>query len=132
MFTDIEADFKQFYIRRHRNNAEIEADREKDSKEIFAWRLYKVALHWKNRIGMTSKLAFQPKEGKDRWKLVVHYRVSNYLKLYSCFLCYSTYFLVSHRNFVSVFDLKTNKWQQNIEFDDFVQCLALCRSSSKK
>ena len=94
-------------------------------------KIYKCSLQWKNRIGMTSKQEFKPKEGKNRWKLIVQNRMRNYLKLYSCFRMYSTYFLVAHRNLVSVFDLKTKEWQQNMEFDDFVQYLARCDKNTK-
>ena len=80
---------------------------------------------------MTSKQEFKPKEDNNRWKLIVQNRMSNYLKLYSCFRMYSTYFLVAHRNLVSVFDLKTKEWQQNMEFDDFVQYLARCDKNTE-
>ena len=67
-----------------------------------------------------------PRGGRDRWETAVNRRVSNYLKIFNCFIAYSTFFLVSHRNLVSVFDLTTNEWKQEIEFKDVVQCLALC------
>ena len=66
-FIDIEADFKQFYIKKVRNEEEIAADRKAGKKETSDHAIYKCALQWKNRIGMTSKQLFEPKEGDNRW-----------------------------------------------------------------
>ena len=90
--------------------------------------VFKCALKWKNRIGMASKQRYADKIDQNidaRWKTVVHSRISSHVKLYTSFLCYSTYFLVAHRNMVSVYDLRKNTWGINFEYDDIVRCLSL-------
>ena len=77
---------------------------------------------------MASKQSISEKidtSEKERWGSILHHRICSYVKIYTSFLCYATYLFVAHRNLVSAFDLRLNKWSKNFEFDDTVRCISL-------
>ena len=61
-----------------------------------------------------------------RWPTITHRRVAQYVSLYQSFLFQTTYFLVAHKNNVSLYDIVQKKFTDNFKFDDQVQCLAKC------
>ena len=56
----------------------------------------------------------------------VHKRISPYFRLYRSFVNYKTHMLVSHRNYVSVYDLTQGKWfEERLVFAESVVFLAI-------
>ena len=60
-----------------------QGNEEVDKEATYTLPLYKCALQWRNRIGMTSRQEYKKnKESNESWNKIVHFRVANYLKLY--------------------------------------------------
>jgi len=79
--------------------------------------IFKCAVQWRNRIGRSSSMPWSPKDIKtidQSWSTIIHRRVAKYLKVFTCFLFYSTFFLVAHRNMVSIFDLNAKKFKKEL------------------
>ena len=54
------------------------------------------------------------------------------MKVFTDFLMFSNFLLVSHRNLVSAFDIKKKSWEHEFEFDDIVRCLTLDKAVDPK
>ena len=58
---------------------------------------------WRNRIGFSTS---SEKKDYKSWDLVLHNRIAKYVRLYTQILDFHTFMLVSHRDMISVFDMK--------------------------
>ena len=60
------------------------------------------------------------------WKVpkkALQLRLGQFVKLYSSFIYHANYMFVSHRNIVSVYDVKHDDWKLHQEFSDTVRHL---------
>ena len=60
-------------------------------------------ISWRDQIG---EKAFKPAPENFKQDVLLHYRISKYFRLYSDMVNVSTYFLLAHRHFLSLFDLR--------------------------
>ena len=105
---DIETTTNNFFIKCV-DNAVLakmsEVDVEKH-KNIFIY--LKINHSWRNRIDIsTAKEFFDDK----KWDRILDYRIASYCKLFTRHSNFSTFMLVAHRNFISVYDMRTNEWK---------------------
>ena len=98
---DVETDFHQFYLKFATDCEDLVGKRFDQIK----YELRTVRHFWRNRIGYNSS-KFQ--KNPDKWNIVLHKRVSNFMKLYTSIINFSMYMLVAHRNMISVFDMTQN------------------------
>jgi hypothetical protein len=66
-----------------------------------------------------------------KWSSTQSKRVSSYMKLYQSFASYETFFLIAHRNFVSIFDISNEVWR-HIEYNDQVRFIGITLRNNKK
>ena len=45
----------------------------------------------------------------EKWRWIIHRRISKYFRLYSSIVNFSMYMLVSHRNMISIYDMSKEK-----------------------
>ena len=69
---------------------------------------------------------------QENWDNIIHNRVAGHVKIFTDFLMFSNFLLVSHRNLVSAFDIKKKSWEFEFEFDDVVRCLTLDKAVDSK
>ena len=79
----------------------------------------KIEHFWRNRISFnTSKIL----KSNQKWQVVTHARIAKYFKLYTQILNFSMYMCVSHRNMISIYDMKeassAGAWSDTIEFSE--------------
>ena len=59
-------------------------------------------------------------KNNQKWNYVTHGRIAKYFKLYTQILNFSMYMCVSHRNMISIYDMKEGSnaanWSDTIEF----------------
>jgi len=70
--------------------------------------------NWKNKISITycQPEDYINKENTDQlWKNATHSLLQSYFKLYSDFKQLQNYFMVAHRNFVSVYNFSQKNWK---------------------
>ena len=65
-----------------------------------------MSVKWRTRI----KYNYTEEVKHDSWKTVADSKFSNYFRLYTKFVNMSIYYLVAHRNYISVFDMSEGKW----------------------
>lgn len=54
---------------------------------------------------------------EKKWFMIPFSIVKSHIKLVTSMMMMSASFFVSHSNIVSIFDLRNNKWIQNLKFD---------------
>lgn len=79
---------------------------------------------WRNRIGINSSVISKD-HSLRKWRRSVHYVVTNYMRLYTSIINYSTYILVSHRDMISAYamdngatDGEIGNWIDSVQFSD--------------
>lgn len=76
--------------------------------------MFKIGIEWRSRLSFNSSKKIPD---SFSWPLMAEkmdIRIRDYFKPYSAFLNYKTYFIVSHLNFITVFDLTNEKDSQCI------------------
>ena len=140
---DIETDFNQFFLKFVINADKVTsettvADLTKNTleksqekrKTAFAnestsadkkprYEIRQMRHFWRNRISFNTS---SEKKNYEAWNLVVHNRISKYVQLYTQILDFSMHILVSHRNMISVFDMRKNSasddWSATFAFKE--------------
>ena len=64
-----------------------------------------------------------------KWAEYETRKVENYLKLYSSFLMFETFFIIAHRSFVSLYDLSVEIWH-HYNYRDTVRYVSLVTRES--
>ena len=70
------------------------------------------------------------KRNRD-FEIALHDRIAPYFNLYKQFINFMTYFMVAHRNHVSMFDILRGKWTDMKTFKDTVRYIAVKKRSNK-
>ena len=75
-----------------------------------------MSVKWRTRI----KYNYTEEVKHDEWRTVANSKFSSYFKLYTKFVNMSIYYLVAHRNFISVYDMSESKWLEkgHLRVDD--------------
>lgn len=111
---DIDHDNDFFYLR-------YLDTREKDKIGTKVNKFYtrKVAHKWQSRI----KYNFTVPVKFDSWRTVTHSKIGDYFKLYTKCVNISYYYLVAHRNFISIYDMSSahgeGSWIRHQKICDF-------------
>lgn len=122
-FDDIEFDFNYLYLRGRQEYDEIP--------------LYRIPTTWAQRIGLSVAVCknyggSDPAKTMNRkWNDIKSKRVSAYMRLYSSFCQLVSYFMIAHRNIVSIFDLSTEKWSHHV-YEDTVRYVGLTVRNNTK
>ena len=97
---DIETDLNHFYFKFVKDAEKVSTD--KDDLEI---QIRRVPHYWRNRISFMTSVEVGTLE---KWNWVLHRRISKFFRLYTQINNFSLYVLVSHRNMISVYEMKTS------------------------
>ena len=117
---DIDQDHDFLYLKYLNLNSEKDSevkakdergDENKALKKKFIIR--KVSVKWRTRI----KYNYTEEVKHDEWRTVANSKFSSYFKLYTKFVNMSIYYLVAHRNFISVYDMSESKWIRHLAVD---------------
>ena len=84
--------------------------------------LYKCIKFKFTRFGMSMG---KPMKRASDFDIALHDRIAPYFNLYKQFINFMTYFLVAHRNHVSMFDVLRGKWTDIKTFKDTVGYVAV-------
>jgi hypothetical protein len=64
--------------------------------------MYSVDLSWQRLVGLAT---FKENKQYGAIQTVTDRRISNHFRLFSRFLSFKTYFIIAHRNFLTIYDL---------------------------
>lgn len=112
---DIGTDYNQFYMRFVKVNKGKELQKKfedyKDDSEIRQVRHF-----WRNQISISTSKIVSP----QKWSLVLHKRVADFLNLFTSVVNFDTLMVVAHRNFLTVLPISESDHAQghyNIQFE---------------
>ena len=107
---DVETGSNFFCIKMRKNNKDIDDE------------LYRCIKFKFSRLGMRMG---QTMTRVSDFDIALHDRIAPYFNLYKQFINFMTYFLVSHRNHISIFDVLRGKWTGIKTFKDTVGFMAV-------
>ena len=117
---DIDHDHDFFYLKY------LDLAKARINKEVFVIR--KVAVKWRTKI----KYNYTEKVEHVKWT-AVNSKFNNYFRLIRKFINLSNYFLVAHRQYISVFDMRKNEWIEHYCFsgNQFIRDIVLQEAEPK-
>ena len=66
----------------------------------------------------------------NTWNNIASKKLSSYFKLYACQIMFETFFMVAHRNYVSIYDLSEEEWTHYV-YEDTVRHIGLTTRAGK-
>ena len=127
-FYDVDVDFHNLYYKSRYRSVIHCTDKKKNKHKDHEDRAFKVSLDWKHKIGKAAQTVFKT----QNWAQIKNNRIIDYCKLFLSIVNLMTFFLIAHRNFISVFDLQNKQWlSEHFQFKDEVRCLEVMRSHQK-